>query len=429
MLKSLFGHKHSHDDKCRHGKEESMFDDGTKSDNNDDCETIPLTHSLEQENINNLDLFQLAQRGLKEDFIFELQRSGNNPDLLDNEACSSLHWAAINNRIEVALYLISVKATVDIRGGQLSATPLHWAARAGHIHMVTILLKNGADPTLFDGQGYNALHLAAHAGHHLLMLYLNAIGMDWNTPDSASRTCLHWVAYQGNSLDSLKSLLKHNVGLDFLDNSGYTALHWSVIANHLDFSYELVKAGCNIDVKDGQGKTALDWAKERNTDEKFQKMLNDYYKETIKNNWYISFPVSLAVLSLIHNYIFMGYLLGNGQIKPVHTPYLTSIPQATIFYCVLDWMTMINDSGMMIENILMCILSAVLIYSFYKSVVLNPGYLKLNLSQTEKQAVIIRLAENGNLDARHYCLTCEVGKPLRSKHCKICDKCVAKFDQ
>ena len=64
------------------------------------------------------------------------------------------------------------------------ATPLHWAARAGHVQMVTLLYKKGADITLMDAQGYNALHLAVHAGHSMMIVYLISIGLEVDSRDS-----------------------------------------------------------------------------------------------------------------------------------------------------------------------------------------------------------------------------------------------------
>ena len=48
----------------------------------------------------------------------------NAPDI---EGCYLLHWAAINNHVEILRYLIAKGATVDIKGGDLQSTPLHWA--------------------------------------------------------------------------------------------------------------------------------------------------------------------------------------------------------------------------------------------------------------------------------------------------------------
>lgn len=64
-----------------------------------------------------------------------------------------LHWAAINNRIEIAKYLISKGAKVDAIGGVIRATPLYWATRDGKLEMVVYLLSVGAQTSIFDNEG------------------------------------------------------------------------------------------------------------------------------------------------------------------------------------------------------------------------------------------------------------------------------------
>jgi ankyrin repeat protein len=44
-------------------------------------------------------------------------------------------------------------------------TPLHQAARQGHISLIRLLLQHGADPNLRDEYGRIPLHVAAGAGH------------------------------------------------------------------------------------------------------------------------------------------------------------------------------------------------------------------------------------------------------------------------
>lgn len=71
----------------------------------------------------------------------------------DNENVTLLHWAAINNRRDIVKFYISKGAIIDAIGGDLQATPLHWATRQGHLSMVILLMQHRADPSLFDGEG------------------------------------------------------------------------------------------------------------------------------------------------------------------------------------------------------------------------------------------------------------------------------------
>lgn len=62
--------------------------------------------------------------------VKELIESGtNHVNEADAENCYLLHWAAINNHADLVRYLIAKGATVDIKGGDLQSTPLHWACK------------------------------------------------------------------------------------------------------------------------------------------------------------------------------------------------------------------------------------------------------------------------------------------------------------
>lgn len=125
---------------------------------------------------------------------------------------------------------------LTILKGDLIATPLHWAARAGHVQIVTLLFRRGADLFVQDAQGYNALHLAVHAGHLMMIVYLITIGIPVDSRDTMGRTPLMWSAYQGNCMEGMQEIIKSGALLDLVDSTGYTALHWSVISLHYNFA-------------------------------------------------------------------------------------------------------------------------------------------------------------------------------------------------
>lgn len=68
-------------------------------------------------------------------------------------ACSvSLFVTTLKRFFSSRLYL-ERGADPNAIGGILSATPLHWAARQGHLSICVMLLDAGADPTIFDCEG------------------------------------------------------------------------------------------------------------------------------------------------------------------------------------------------------------------------------------------------------------------------------------
>lgn len=65
-------------------------------------------------------------------------------------------------------------------------------------------------------------------------------------------------------------------------------------------------------------------------------------------------------------------------------------------------------------------------YNFYKSYKADPGVLRTNRDQMNK--TILQFVEQNEFSIESFCTACIIRKPLRSKHCSDCDRCVAKFD-
>ncbi|KAJ1562786.1 Palmitoyltransferase Hip14 [Nowakowskiella sp. JEL0078] len=311
-----------------------------------------------------LDIFNASQRGFA-DRVSKFLENGVDVNSCDKESCTALHWAAWNNHLTIVKTLIEHGATVDVFGGELWSTPLHWAVRAGHIHIATYLHAHSADPKLRDKQGYNAMHLAVHGGHALMVVYLLAAGMDPNCTDALGRTGVMWAVYKGTSMDCLDVLFDAGADLERLDSTGFTALHWAVVAGHLDFARALIVKGAEVDVKDPNGKTPQMWADERNYGVKFAKLLRDTGKRasskliskdlatnllyilpfimlpaslSILSSWSLVYAIPTVILSLaiIQKYLILGILVPSvsvslvEEVELVATPFVSSIPQATL---------------------------------------------------------------------------------------------------
>ena len=63
-----------------------------------------------------------------------------------------LQWAALNNRVGIASFLLENGCDVNRADGQ-GQTALHWAAVRGSLSAAEILLRASADLTLADGKG------------------------------------------------------------------------------------------------------------------------------------------------------------------------------------------------------------------------------------------------------------------------------------
>lgn len=68
-------------------------------------------------------------------------------------------------------------------------------------------------------------------------------------------------------------------------------------------------------------------------------------------------------------------------------------------------------------------------YFYFFTMSSDPGYVPKSASRSASKAIIDELMELRQFDEHHFCVNCMVRKPLRSKHCKRCERCVAKSDQ
>jgi len=404
-------------------------------------------------------LHQASQRGLFEvvrNLILSNKAGVNDKD---DQNCTALHWAAINNHLEIAKFLLIHGARVDEKGGDLMATPLHWATRSGFLQMVTLLYKHHANPNIVDNQGYNALHLAIHGGYPMITLYLISLGMKVDVLDPMDRTPLMWSAYLGNSLECARVLIRMGADVNLIDKTKFTALHWAITSRHMDVAKVIIEAGARLDIKDEHDKTAFDWIGNKATEERYKKIVNDYklsieYKAGSKKdtrnkiigylipfifypsfiivfgkfNWFVSTPILLFLFYGL-SYIIKKVLSKGGRHKMETNPLVASLYQSTLFYLFINYLFVFlkNTKEYVVVHILFITFFYISAHAYFVCLFHDPGNIP-HLSIESRNKVIQELAEKNILDARHYCVECNIRKPIRSKHCRFCNKCVILFD-
>lgn len=119
-------------------------------------------------------------------------------------------------------------------------TPFIYAARAGDVTVMRLLLKAGADPKIETFQGTNALMAAA--------------GVNWVFDQTS------WEGEKAN-LEAVK--LCFDLGLTDVNKQnsmGVTALMGAANRGSDEIIRYLVSKGAKLDIKDAEGRTAMTWA-------------------------------------------------------------------------------------------------------------------------------------------------------------------------
>ncbi|KAI1854758.1 hypothetical protein JX266_000876 [Neoarthrinium moseri] len=421
-----------------------------------------------------------------EEDIMQLARVGNVPSMeklfekgeydatyTDDEGITPLHWAAINNQYAMAKFLIEKGADLNKKGGESVATPLQWAAQRSNYYTVNLLLQHGADPLISDAQGYNTLHISTFNGNVLLITLLLHQGIPVDVADSYGHTALMWAAYKGFPL-CVDLFLRWGASVHATDEQGFTALHWALVKGSAPCILKLIEYGADRFAKTHTGKTPAITAQDLNTVGAWHRALKEcgydedahpvtpwwpgasYFlqdKRTFMNRFLFLLPFSLLwiELLLLSNLpvflslpfgllVVFGYQwittqvieYGPPDMRHLHkTPWLAGICAGSVFLVGVSWLLTVLPATFSAHPLLnfICIgLIGLTSYFYATSMVFDPGFVpKLN-GIAEQKAVIDELLSMWKFDESNFCVSCMIRTPLRSKHCKRCQRCVAKHD-
>lgn len=112
--------------------------------------------------------------------------------------------------LRVAKLLLKHSADPNVAGTEMRLTPLHVAARHGHVRLVEVLLAGGADANALDANGATPLHHAARALKAKCVRTLIAGGANPQLPD-ASGTLPRDVPEVANGKDSFASAIREHL--------------------------------------------------------------------------------------------------------------------------------------------------------------------------------------------------------------------------
>jgi ankyrin repeat protein len=92
---------------------------------------------------------------------------------LNKPGWTVLHYAVLNGRLSMTEYLLNHHAYIDALSPN-GTTPLMLAARAGHIHIVKLLLDRGSDMTIKNAVGMTVIEFAESGNQSEIALGLRS---------------------------------------------------------------------------------------------------------------------------------------------------------------------------------------------------------------------------------------------------------------
>ncbi|XP_066137592.1 palmitoyltransferase Hip14 [Euwallacea fornicatus] len=396
--------------------------------------------------------------------VQELIEAGYDVNQKDSETVTLLHWAAINNRKEIIRYLIDKGATVDAIGGELHATPLHWATRQGHLDACVILMNASADPTVRDAEGCSCIHLAAQFGHTALVAYFVARGVSPDLTDRTGMTPLMWAVWKICSLDPTRLLLTLGANPNLTDfTHGNTALHWAIMARNTNAISTLILQGhTNLNVPNTRGESPLQMIQSQTgsmwISPKVSELIREHaqaysprgfltkFARDKRIRWwgmvgtpFFAFYIAGAIMGtnllviikaflLLCLYIIIHYLGKVFYDDRLMALLPLSIYLSTKAWFYFTWFIYIAPIASITTTAIFLASSSLLWYNFLKSWLGDAGVVPTNKNLQFR--TILELAEKGpsGFEPSSFCSACLVRRPLRSKHCSICNNCVARFD-
>lgn len=137
------------------------------------------------------------------------------------------------------------------------------AARGDDTRQLEALLEEGANLTLTNAAGRNALFIAVEAGSQRTVRWLLKQGININHRDkfglSAAQTAL-----ESRHTGILKILLEAGIDTSYTMSNGDNLLHYALRLNQTDSARLLLKHGVAVNQKNKQGWTPLDIAQHKN---------------------------------------------------------------------------------------------------------------------------------------------------------------------
>jgi ankyrin repeat protein len=203
----------------------------------------------------------------KIDIVKLIIEKGGKIDITDNENRSILYTCIKYGYDNITDFLIETNKNhiginiLDIKD-KVNKIPLHYAIQKKNLSIIEKLCEAGANPHMFDNNGFNSLHQSIFTRNidvvRLILKYINSIDIRTNTGESA----LH-LAVNLKLTKIAELLIENNINLNIQDYSHeFTATHYITTTNQFELLQLIIQKQniVNLNIQDVFGNTPLHYA-------------------------------------------------------------------------------------------------------------------------------------------------------------------------
>ncbi|GFQ94500.1 palmitoyltransferase ZDHHC17, partial [Trichonephila clavata] len=222
--------------------------------------------------------------------------------------------------------------------------------------------------------------------------------------------------------DPTRLLLTLGASLTMVDHHHRnTPLHWAVFARNTSAVVLLLKAGASVDERNAEKDTPITMAKRLNQTFVL-KRLEDAKKDREKKPYCLAIyrDKKLRYGCMVGSPFIVFYIIG--ALLESRESYLVKAGLLLILTLTIS----IAGRLLFDDRILNILPISVYLSTKFGSWKSDPGVIQSTPEQRFR--TIIELAEKDGFHPNWFCSSCLVRRPLRSKHCSVCNQCIARFD-